>query len=55
MRTIYIRSEPLRVVVKPFPRELSGVNRLNIETREEADAYAAELSKQHGWPIVDET
>jgi hypothetical protein len=54
-RTIFIRSEPLRVVVKPFPHGMANVNRLNIEERGEAEAYAAELSEQHGWSVVDET
>lgn len=53
-RTIYIRSDPLRVVVKPHPGSI-GTNLLPAPDREAADAHAAKLSALFGWPIVDET
>lgn len=53
MRTIYIRSNPLRVVVKPHPGS-SGINLLPAESKEAAQAHAEALAALHGWPIVDE-
>ncbi len=54
-RTIFIRSDPLRVVVKPHPGAGQTVgNRFGFKTVKEAKAYAAEMSDTTGYPVVDE-
>lgn len=54
MRTIYIRSNPLRVVVKPHPGD-AGINLLPAANLEAARAHAQKLQGQYGWPVKDET
>lgn len=60
MSTIYIRDYPVAngakdymVVVKPHPG--GSVNRFEIDTLDQAQAYAEELKGLHGFPVVDET
>lgn len=58
-RTIYIRSDPLRVVVKPNPfaggANAPRTNLLPAESMEAATEHANKLNAQFGWPVVDET
>lgn len=54
-RTIHIRPDPLRVVVKPHPGVGNWVNQFGFEDQREATAYANRLHEQRGWPVVDET
>jgi hypothetical protein len=55
VRKIFVRSDPWRAVVKPYPRENTGMNLLEAESREAALQWAQNLAERHGWPIVDET
>lgn len=52
-RTIYIRSNPIRVVVKPHPGDM-GINKLDMGNINGARGYANALNLRFGWPIVDE-
>lgn len=54
MRTIYIRSNPYRVVVKPHPGD-AGINLLPAQNLAAAQAHAQKLHDQYGWPIENET
>jgi hypothetical protein len=52
---IYVRSDPWRAVVKPYPKGVGFVNLMPAQTREDAQEHAAKLNARHGWQVVDET
>lgn len=55
-RKVFIRSNQLRVVVKPHPGvgQIAG-NAFNLKNHAAAVAHAAKLAKQWGCEVVDET